>query len=72
MKEWYRWVLGDGQSINIHTDRWLREKENLCVDQDDNRRLGLDAKVCDFFGCKRHGMKAKSGTLSIMMILLPF
>lgn len=30
MKSGCRWVVGDGKSINIFYDRWLRGKENLC------------------------------------------
>ena len=47
MKDGCRWVLGDGKSIHIHTDRWLRGKENFCVDSDGRPRDSI--KVCDFF-----------------------
>ncbi|WOH00018.1 hypothetical protein DCAR_0519374 [Daucus carota subsp. sativus] len=33
VKKGLRWVLGDGQSIRINPDRWLRGKEGYCVAQ---------------------------------------
>lgn len=49
MKKGLRWVVGDGKSIKILEDRWLRLKEDFCVDK--NRVTG-DVKhliVSDFF-----------------------
>lgn len=40
--------MGDGQSINISTDRWLRCKEDFRVDQR-STTVGHNSKVCDFF-----------------------
>lgn len=50
IKKGLRWVLGDGQTIRINHDRWLRNKESLCVDQvitSTNTRQKW--KVCEFF-----------------------
>lgn len=47
MKEGCRWVLRDGKSIHIYSDRWLRGKENFCVDQDGSSERST--KVCDLF-----------------------
>lgn len=47
-KKGLRWVLGDGETISIKTDRWLRSKESLRVDQG-NTLVGQDWKVCEFF-----------------------
>lgn len=44
-----RWVIGDGQSINIATDRWLRSKKDFCVDREQLDDQVLQKKVCDFF-----------------------
>lgn len=43
-----RWVLGDGKTINITTDRWLKDKEDFCVNQV-STTVGLNSKVCEFF-----------------------
>lgn len=40
-------MLGDGQSINISTDRWLRGKLDFCIDHH-NRVVNRNLKVCDF------------------------
>lgn len=49
MEDGLRWVLGNGQNINIFTDRWLRGKDNFCVDQEEVRGLREDMKLSDFF-----------------------
>ena len=49
MKEGLRWVVGDGRSINIYEDRWLRGKPNCCVDQHGLHSSVRNMKVCDFF-----------------------
>ncbi|KAL8133871.1 hypothetical protein AgCh_009077 [Apium graveolens] len=36
LKEGMRWVLGDGKEIKNFTDKWLRGKDNYCVDQENN------------------------------------
>lgn len=33
MKNGLRWVVGDGKSIKISEDRWLRSKENYCINK---------------------------------------
>lgn len=48
MKMGLRWVLGDGQSINISADRWLRGKQVFRIDQH-NGVVNRNLKVCDFF-----------------------
>lgn len=42
------WVLGDGQSVNIYSDKWLRSKESLSVDQG-VMYSDQNLKVCEFF-----------------------
>lgn len=49
MKTCLRWVIGDGKSINIYFDRWLRGKDNLCVDQEANDISRREERVCDFY-----------------------
>lgn len=41
-------VLGDGQTINIHSDRWLRGKEDWNVDHS-STIVRYNVKVCEFF-----------------------
>lgn len=53
MKDGYWWVLGDGKTINIHLDRWLRGKENFHVDHDASLILEVNEKVFDFFRNER-------------------
>lgn len=48
IKTGLRWVLGDGQTISITSDGWLRNKEDLCVDQR-TTTAGRNMKVCEFF-----------------------
>ena len=48
MKSGLRWVLGDGQSILIKSDRWLRGARDFQVDQE-NMFVSDSARVCDFF-----------------------
>lgn len=31
LKGGFRWVVGDGSSIKIYKDKWLRAKSDLCV-----------------------------------------
>ncbi|KAL8135788.1 hypothetical protein AgCh_010410 [Apium graveolens] len=49
LKEGMRWVLGDGKEIKKFTDKWLRGKDNYCVDQENNDMVEGSAKVSDFF-----------------------
>lgn len=49
MKTGLRWVVGDGWSINIYNDRWLRGRANFCVERGINDIADREAKVCDFF-----------------------
>lgn len=44
-----RWVLGDGRSICIGKDKWLRGKKSFCVDQQRCSTIALNSKVRDFF-----------------------
>ena len=44
-----RWVLGDGRSIKIYQDRWLRGKNNLRVDDYSHNVAVMESKVYDFF-----------------------
>lgn len=49
MKKGLRWVVGDGKTINIATDRWLRSKEDFCINREQITDQVLQLKVCDFF-----------------------
>lgn len=49
MQSGLRWVLGDGTSINIAKDRWLRAKPNYCVDSTVITTQLEQMKVKDFF-----------------------
>lgn len=44
-----RWVVGDGNSINVFVDKWLRGKPNFCVDSEYNNLVDRNVKVKDFF-----------------------
>ena len=46
MKGGLRWVLGDGQSILMKSDRWLRGAQDFRVNQD-YMSVNDSAKVCD-------------------------
>lgn len=48
MKRGLRWVLGDGKTINISSDRWLRAKDNFCVGNTETSHVE-HLKVCDLF-----------------------
>lgn len=54
MKPGVRWVLGDGNSISIYGDKWLRGKPNFCVETGYNTAMTRDVKVSEFFlrNCK--------------------
>lgn len=46
VKEWFRWVLGDGTQINAFRDPWLRLKEGFCVENspsNDHRKEKVSA-----------------------------
>lgn len=49
MKKGLRWVLGDGKTINIASDRWLRSKADYCVERNQLSEQALNMKVHDFF-----------------------
>ena len=49
MKKGLRWLLGDGKSINIGSDKWLRAKPDFCVDNLTTSNQAKCLKVCDFF-----------------------
>lgn len=49
MKKGLRWVLGDGRTINIGSDCWLREKESFCINQEESDNMLMNLKVGDFF-----------------------
>ncbi|XP_074359592.1 uncharacterized protein LOC141699321 [Apium graveolens] len=48
VKNGLRWFMGDGRSIHIYQDRWLRGKPNYCVDQYTQQQANRYTKVCDF------------------------
>lgn len=50
LKKGLRWVLGDGRSINICKDRWLRGKTNFSVNVESVDAAVLDQKVYQFIG----------------------
>lgn len=49
LKKGLRWVIGDGKTICIGKDRWLKGKEGYCVDQGGCNNAALCSKVCDYF-----------------------
>lgn len=49
LKNGIRWVLGDGNSIHIFTDRWLRGKSSYCVDRDVDDSTVRTEKTSDYF-----------------------
>lgn len=49
MKAGLRWVLGDGRSINIFKDRWLRGNPNFCVDHEVSNLADRNETVSAFF-----------------------
>lgn len=49
MKDGIRWVVGDGRSINIFNDRWLRGKSNFMVDRNEFDDANRSETVNDFF-----------------------
>ena len=77
IKDGLRWVLGDGRSINIQVDRWLRGKENFCVDT--GGLCSPESKVCDFFltgrkewdECKIRSMFNSSDAEAILATRIP-
>ena len=44
----FKWVLGNGQDINIFSDQWLRGKNDLCVENHHVNSSRTD-KVCEYF-----------------------
>lgn len=44
----FKWVLGDGQEINIFSDPWLRGKDDFQVENHHVNSSRSD-KVCDYF-----------------------
>lgn len=48
LKSGFRWVVGDGRSINVLTYPWLRWKNGFLVDKREYN-LSLSTKVCLFF-----------------------
>lgn len=49
MKKGLRWVLGDGESINIGVDKWLRPLDDLCVNSTTTSELAKHSRVSEFF-----------------------
>lgn len=49
MKKGLRWVLGDGDSINIGVDKWLRSLDDFCVNSTTTSDLAKQSKVRKFF-----------------------
>lgn len=48
LKKGFRWILGDGDKINVFNDAWLRVKSNFCVDSNTNNS-GSIRKAKDLF-----------------------
>lgn len=48
LKHGFRWVLGDGKSIEVYNDAWLRAKADFRVDCS-NVRVDSVAKASDLF-----------------------
>ena len=53
MKKGLRWVLGDGESINIGSDRWLRSLDTFCANASTTSDLAKRSKVSVFFKANR-------------------
>ncbi|XP_074372587.1 uncharacterized protein LOC141713189 [Apium graveolens] len=49
MKKGLRWVVGDGKSIRVVHDRWLRTKNDYCFNINEVRGDASFLKVCDLF-----------------------
>lgn len=47
IRKGFRWVMGDGRSINVFTDPWLKNKQDFMVEAGDYNR-GETTKVCQF------------------------
>ncbi|XP_074356304.1 uncharacterized protein LOC141696006 [Apium graveolens] len=77
-KQGYRWVVGDGRSINLGADKWLRGKEGHRVDEQ-CLSLVRNLKVCDLFvsGTKEwdvtkvHNLFSSSDARFILAIPIP-
>ncbi|XP_074322969.1 uncharacterized protein LOC141659929 [Apium graveolens] len=48
VKKGFSWVIGDGRSINAHSDPWLRAKQGFCV-EDYQLSSSRSEKVCYYF-----------------------
>lgn len=48
VKDGLRRVMGDGRSIDVFQDRWLRGKPDYCVDQYTQSQANRHTKVCEF------------------------
>lgn len=42
-------MVGDGKDINIGNDKWLRSKQDFCVDKNQTSEEDMQLRVCDFF-----------------------
>lgn len=78
LKQGFRWVVGDGKSINVGADKWIKRKEGHRVDGHClNSVSGL--KVCDLFvsGTKEwdvtkvHNLFSSSDAEYILAIHIP-
>lgn len=49
IKKGLRWVVGDGKSIKMVGDRWIRAKEDYCVDMRQVVGEVSNSYVCEFF-----------------------
>lgn len=49
VKTGLRWVLGDGRSIKIHSDNWLRGTVHNRVGHNNAGSINLSKKVCEYF-----------------------
>lgn len=48
LEKGFKWVLGDGESIRLFKDLWVRDKENYMVDNT-FADASSDVRVCDLF-----------------------
>lgn len=78
LKKGFKWVLGDGESIKVFGDQWVRGKENYRVDNTGTTTMS-GMKACDLFlpgekqwdNQKVHNLFSNCDTKAILAIPIP-